>query len=89
MDILFNEFIMHAPIYFFFITLIPSFFLADIGIRGSVSLFVFAQFEAQMPLILLAIFFLWFINVVVPALLGTIVLYVYNDIKKRYSDGKM
>lgn len=79
LNINFGEFIFLAPIYFFLITLIPSFFLADIGIRGSVSLFVFAQYEEQMPLVLLAVFLLWLLNVLVPAVFGTIVLYAYRD----------
>ncbi|MCU4174086.1 hypothetical protein [Carboxylicivirga sp. N1Y90] len=89
LDIHFFDFILYSPIYFLFITLIPSFFLADLGIRGSVSLFVFNHYEAQMPLILLAIFSLWLINVVVPALLGTIILSTNSYGKRRYSDGKV
>lgn len=89
LEIYFHDFILFSPVYFLFITLIPSFFLADLGIRGSVSLFVFSQYEAQMPLILLSIFSLWFINVVVPALLGTIILSTKSFDKRRYSDGKV
>jgi len=68
------QFIGLAPIYFYIITIIPSFLLADVGIRGTVSLFVFAPLLAQEPFLLAAILGLWLLNVATPALLGSIIL---------------
>lgn len=68
------HFISLAPIYFYIITIIPSFLLADVGIRGSVSLFVFTPLLEQEPFLLAAILCLWLLNVAIPALLGSIIL---------------
>lgn len=68
------QFVGLSSLYFFFITVIPSFFLTDIGVRGAVSLFVFQAFVFYPPLFLAAIFCLWFTNQVIPALIGSLVL---------------
>jgi len=68
------QFIHLAPIYFYIITIIPSFLLADVGIRGTVSLFIFSPTPHQEPFILAAILCLWLLNVAAPALMGSIIL---------------
>jgi len=77
------QFIWLAPIYFYIITIIPSFLLADVGIRGTVSLFVFTPILAQEPFLLTAILSLWLLNVAIPALLGSIIL-VKHKRRKAY-----
>lgn len=66
---------MLIPSYFFTITMIPSFFLADIGIKGSVALFIFSSQHASSELsILTAMFMIWIINSAIPTLIGNIVI---------------
>ena len=58
-------------IYFLMISALPSFFLSDLGVRGSVALFVFSFSGLSDLSIVTAVGFLWLINQVVPALIGT------------------
>lgn len=71
-------------IYYLLITLFPSHLLVDIGIRGSVSIFVLNNnsFNAD---ILLAVFLVWIINQALPTLIGTSILVrkYYINIHKR------
>ncbi|GAF01727.1 lysylphosphatidylglycerol synthase domain-containing protein [Saccharicrinis fermentans] len=64
--------IVIIPVYFMLITVAPSFFLADIGVRGSVALFVFAELGLSDVNIVLIVTVLWLLNQVVPALLGSV-----------------
>ncbi len=67
--------IFWVPIYFMCITLIPSFLLADIGVRNSVAFFLFNPFFINELNIFLPVSILWFINQVIPALLGSIFIF--------------
>ena len=55
---------------YFFITLIPSIALGELGIRGSVNLALFGYAGALPSDILPATFALWAINLALPALFG-------------------
>ena len=69
-----TEFFLMSPLYFAAITLIPAVFLLDLGIRGSVGVFVFNVFTNNVGAILSALFFLWFVNVAIPVLWGSVLL---------------
>ncbi len=59
-------------IYYFIITVFPSNLLIDMGIRGSVALYLFTDICHQQPAnIMLAVFVIWLINQVIPAILGS------------------
>ncbi len=68
------------PAYFFLITIIPSFFFADIGIKGSVALFIFSDHSASELAVLAAMFAIWIINSAIPTLLGSIII-TQNNMK--------
>ncbi len=55
---------------FLFITIIPSFALSEIGIRGSICIFVFSKFTNDTSGVLLASTLLWLINIASPAVVG-------------------
>lgn len=55
---------------FLMINILPNFVVADLGIRGSISIFVLGQFIAIRPEIIEAPVLLWIINIVLPAILG-------------------
>jgi hypothetical protein len=59
--------------YFFIITIVPSFLLADLGLRGSVALLLFGMFTQQTASLILATFMLWLLNVALPAMAGSII----------------
>jgi hypothetical protein len=57
---------------FLFISLIPSFALGEIGIRGSVCIFLFTALGFNGPEVLIASTGIWVINIVIPAVAGAI-----------------
>ena len=67
-----------ALLYFAALTAIPSFALADLGIRGSVALVLFHHFSPDTISILTATLMLWFSNVMIPALAGIVALFRIN-----------
>ncbi|TRX71266.1 hypothetical protein [Carboxylicivirga sp. M1479] len=68
--------------YFFLITLVPSHILIDMGIRGGVAIFLFSNIITNTPLIVMATFFMWLSNVMIPTLLGSIIIIRQKLIKQ-------
>jgi uncharacterized membrane protein YbhN (UPF0104 family) len=64
-----NE-IMLISVCFMFSSVIPTLLISEIGVRGSVSLFVFGLVSDMDVQIILASVLLWVINVIFPALYG-------------------
>ncbi len=64
-----------SAIFFLVMWFMPSFAVAELGIRGSVALFIFQQNIPDISGILLAVILLWVINVALPALIGSIFLF--------------
>ena len=83
-DVIFSQSIMIISIIFLVMTALPTITLAELGIRGSVTMFFFGlYFEKQgLPIdqsefgIILASSSIWIINLAIPALLGTV--FVFN-----------
>jgi hypothetical protein len=69
-----SEGYLMAFLFFWGIAVIPSFAFADLGIRGKLSLFLFGNFTTDVVAILAATFALWFINLVVPAIAGSVLI---------------
>jgi uncharacterized membrane protein YbhN (UPF0104 family) len=55
---------------FFLITIIPSIALGELGVRGGVNIAVFGFGGWMSSDVLMVTFALWFVNLVIPALLG-------------------
>jgi len=73
----FAECLMLTSISFLLITAIPSISFGELGIRGGVNLAIFTTITQDATAILISTFSLWFINLVVPAILGAVsVLYI-------------
>jgi hypothetical protein len=68
----FVNIIMFVPLYLLAITLVPSFLLADVGIKGSVALMVFGLITTNTPAIVSTIFAIWVINTALPTIGGLI-----------------
>lgn len=64
-----------TTLFFWAMAMIPSVALAELGVRGQVGLFLFNHFSPNSIGILIATFSLWAINLVIPALLGSILLF--------------
>ena len=76
-------------------TVIPTIALTELGVRGSVSLFVFALYLKPLGLwtgqvgagIVSATSLLWLINLAIPALLGVIFVYSLRFFRKKNGTG--
>ena len=60
------------PLCFMITSFIPTILISEIGVRGSVALFVFGTISNMEAQIVLASVILWFINIAFPALMGLI-----------------
>ena len=56
--------------FYFGITFLPGFLIADLGIRGSLAIFIFGSLEATTAQILVPIFLVWTLNNCLPAVIG-------------------
>jgi hypothetical protein len=85
----FNALVLIALIYFI-MAIIPTVALTELGIRGSVSLYIFGLYFAHLiPLtgvnnmgVFAASTLLWFINLGLPALIGTIFVFQLQFFRK-------
>ncbi len=71
-DVKIDFFIAIAGIFtvFLLINILPNVVVADMGIRGSVSLFILGQLDTNLQGILSASILLWMINILLPAIVG-------------------
>lgn len=75
--------LMLIPIYYMLVSMAPTFFLAELGIRGSVALFIFTGIDLSSTAIVLAVTALWVLNQVLPALIGIVVISQNNGINNK------
>ncbi|MBU46387.1 MAG: hypothetical protein CMD28_03070 [Flavobacteriales bacterium] len=66
----------------FVISIIPTIAITEIGIRGSVAFFLFGLVSANTIGILSATFVMWVINLLLPALIGTIFIFTLKFFRK-------
>lgn len=70
-ELLFFEICMMVFILFFIQSAIPSLDLIDVGVRSSVATYFFSFITTQDVAIMAATASVWFINLIIPAILGT------------------
>jgi hypothetical protein len=63
-----------AALFFWIMAVIPSIALTELGVRGTVSLFLFQQYSANDVGILAATCGIWLLNLIVPSVAGSILL---------------
>ena len=66
----------------FIISIIPTIAITEIGVRGSVSLFLFSFISSNTIGILSATFVMWVVNLLLPAIIGTIFIFTLNFFRK-------
>jgi hypothetical protein len=67
---------------FLMLAMVPTIALAELGVRGKVSLFVFGLFSSNSLEILVATAVIWFINIIFPAVAGSFMLLGVKIFKK-------
>jgi len=86
--------IMVISVVYLLMTIIPTIALTELGVRGSVSLFVFGLYFETMNLwndqlglgVISASTLLWLINLAFPALLGTVFVYSLRFFRNKNND---
>lgn len=68
--------VLAMPVVYLLATLVPTVMLTDLGVRGSVAVFMFAPLGGAAAGVLSATSVVWTINVLLPALCGALVLLV-------------
>ena len=66
----------------FVISVIPTIAITEIGVRGSVDLFLFGLVSANTVGILSATFVMWIINLFLPAIIGTAFIFTLKFFRK-------
>ncbi len=68
---------------FWMITVIPSLFIADLGVRGFIAALIFTQtgISDNNVALLAASYLIWFLNLVVPALIGSVLILTVRIIR--------
>ena len=66
----------------FVISIIPTIAITEIGVRGSVAIFLFGLLSANTVGILSATFVMWVINLLLPALIGTAFIFTLRFFRK-------
>ena len=63
-----------AALFFWVMAVVPSLALTELGIRGAVGLFIFSQVSPNSIGILAATTSIWVINLILPAIIGSILI---------------
>lgn len=71
-----------TAIMFLILAIIPTIAMAELGVRGKVSLLVFGLFSANSLEILIATATIWFINIIFPAIAGSFLLFSVQLFRK-------
>ena len=81
-DVTYIDAIILITTMLFVISIIPTIAITEIGVRGSISLFLFGLVSANTLGILSATFVMWVINLLLPALIGTIFIFTLKFFRK-------
>ncbi|MEO6328290.1 MAG: lysylphosphatidylglycerol synthase domain-containing protein [Ginsengibacter sp.] len=82
-EITFIEGVWIMSVLFLVLAIIPSFAIADLGIRGKMSIELLAVYSANILGIIGATFGIWFINLFIPAIAGSILILSIKIFKEK------
>jgi len=81
-DVSYFDAIVLSMVMLFAISVIPTIAISEIGVRGSVALYLFSFVSLNAVGILSATFLLWVINLLVPAIIGTLFIFTLKFFRK-------
>jgi hypothetical protein len=81
-DISFIDSVILTTTMLFVISVIPTIAITELGIRGSVAIFLFGFISTNTFGILSATFVMWVINLLLPALIGTVFIFTLKFFRK-------
>jgi hypothetical protein len=63
---------------FLWLSIVPTFSIAELGIRWQFAYWLFTPVSMNYPLILLVVALVWFINFILPAMIGSFILFFFK-----------
>jgi uncharacterized membrane protein YbhN (UPF0104 family) len=81
-EITYFDSIILTMVMLFVISVIPTIAITEIGVRGSVSIFLFGLISTNSAGVLSATFVMWVINLLLPAIIGTIFVFTLKFFRK-------
>ena len=81
-QILYSDAIILIMSMLFIVSVIPTIAITEIGIRGSVAIFLFGLVSANTVGVLSATFVLWIINLLIPSLIGVVFIFTLKFFRK-------
>lgn len=69
---------MAASMLFLWLSIVPTFSIAELGIRWQFAYWLFTPVSMNYPLILLVVALVWFINFILPAIIGSFILFFFK-----------
>ncbi|MDP7197522.1 MAG: hypothetical protein QF864_15220, partial [SAR202 cluster bacterium] len=81
-DITYFDAIILTMVMLFVISVIPTIAITEIGVRGSVSIFLFGLISTNSAGVLSATFVMWVINLLLPAIIGTIFVFTLKFFRR-------
>lgn len=79
------ETMMAINLMYLFASFLPSFFIVDFAVKGSVAIFIFNYLGVSATAVGLVSFVMWFLNFALPAIIGTVLLSRYSFQKTALS----
>ena len=73
---------LSVMLFFLFVSIIPTIVFAEIGVRGSVAIYVFSLFTINSIGVFSSTLLLWIINLVIPSLIGIYFVFNLNFFRK-------
>jgi len=73
-----------APLIFgmyFLVSIIPTVFIFDVVVRGGVAVWLFSYAGVNELTVLSAVLAMWLLNFIVPALLGSVLMFTYKPVR--------
>ena len=82
LDISFFDSIVFTSILLLLISIVPTIAISEISIRASIAIFLFSYLTDNVVGIVSATFVLWIVNLLIPALIGTIFIFTLKFFRK-------
>ncbi len=74
------QLLLSIPTYYLLVGVLPSLPVADMAIRGSISILVFGAFSQNIAGIAIAVVIIWIVNTILPMLVGSVVHKTYQPV---------
>ncbi len=83
LDLLYSDAMILIAVTYLVMSVVPTFALTELGVRGAVATFFFSSVTENLPGVINASFSLWLINLAAPALLGIFFVFEFKFARRK------